>query len=244
LERIGGGENPVRGSSSYPPLLSLPLSHPAPPPLSPSQTEAAALRLRELIEGKPDALGVRLGVKTRAFWPSWERERRTYPETNTLRITFPLSPFPPLTGGCNGVSYTMNYATSKGKFDEEVLIPMASSAAAASAPASAGARGVGGDAVAGAGGAPVAGIAGRTADGVGGAGGGAPAGAGAPPPASSPAAAAAAAAGVVRVFIEPNALLKIAGTTMDWKEDDISAEFVFTNPNAKAICGCGESFSA
>jgi iron-sulfur cluster assembly accessory protein len=72
------------------------------------------------------------------------------------------------------VSYTMNYATSKGKFDEEVE--------------------------------------------VGGAGG-------------------------VKVFIEPSALLKIAGTTMDWKEDDTASEFVFENPNAKAICGCGESFN-
>lgn len=47
----------------------------------------------------------------------------------------------------------------------------------------------------------------------------------------------------VRIFIEPNALMKIAGTTMDWKEDDTAAEFVFANPQAKAVCGCGESFS-
>jgi iron-sulfur cluster assembly protein len=47
----------------------------------------------------------------------------------------------------------------------------------------------------------------------------------------------------VRVYIEPSALLKIAGTTMDWKEDDTAAEFTFENPQAKAVCGCGESFS-
>jgi iron-sulfur cluster assembly accessory protein len=47
----------------------------------------------------------------------------------------------------------------------------------------------------------------------------------------------------VRLFIEPSALLKIAGTVMDWKEDDVSAEFVFTNPLAKGVCGCGESFN-
>ena len=47
----------------------------------------------------------------------------------------------------------------------------------------------------------------------------------------------------VRVLIEPAALLSIAGTTMDWKETEISAQFVFSNPNAKAICGCGESFT-
>lgn len=101
-------------------------------------TDAAAARLRDLVSGRPGALGVRLGVKTR---------------------------------GCNGVSYTMNYAESAGKFDEEVV-----------------AQGV-------------------------------------------------------RVFIEPTALMKIAGTVMDWKEDDVSAEFVFSNPLATGVCGCGESFS-
>ena len=47
----------------------------------------------------------------------------------------------------------------------------------------------------------------------------------------------------VRVFIEPAALLKITGTIMDWKESSVAAEFVFTNPNAKGVCGCGESFN-
>lgn len=47
----------------------------------------------------------------------------------------------------------------------------------------------------------------------------------------------------VRLFIEPAALLKIVGTTMDWREDELAAEFVFANPNAKAVCGCGESFN-
>ncbi len=47
----------------------------------------------------------------------------------------------------------------------------------------------------------------------------------------------------VKVFIEPRAMLTVVGTVMDWKEDALSAEFVFTNPNAKSLCGCGESFS-
>ena len=47
----------------------------------------------------------------------------------------------------------------------------------------------------------------------------------------------------VTLFIEPAALLKIVGTVMDWREDALSAEFVFENPNAKSVCGCGESFS-
>ena len=101
-------------------------------------TDAAAARLKVLLAGKPDAVGVRLGVKTR---------------------------------GCNGVSYTMTYADAVSKFDEKVLDK-----------------------------------------------------------------------GVV-LFIEPAALMKIAGTVMDWKEDNVSAEFVFTNPNAKGVCGCGESFN-
>ena len=74
-------------------------------------------------------------------------------------------------GGCNGQSYTINYATSKGPRDEEVDV------------------------------------------------------------------------GGVKVFIEPNALLSIIGTRMDWKETDLAAEFVFENPNAKSVCGCGESFN-
>jgi iron-sulfur cluster assembly accessory protein len=47
----------------------------------------------------------------------------------------------------------------------------------------------------------------------------------------------------VRLLIEPSALLKVVGTTMDWKEDELSAQFVFSNPNAKSVCGCGESFN-
>lgn len=101
-------------------------------------TDSAAARLRELLVARPDAAGIRIGVKTR---------------------------------GCNGVSYTMTYADGASKFDEEVVD-----------------KGV-------------------------------------------------------RIFIEPSALLKITGTVMDWKEDDVSAEFLFTNPVAKGVCGCGESFN-
>lgn len=48
----------------------------------------------------------------------------------------------------------------------------------------------------------------------------------------------------VRVVIEPKALMHVVGTTMDFVEDDLRAEFVFHNPNAKGTCGCGESFNA
>lgn len=45
------------------------------------------------------------------------------------------------------------------------------------------------------------------------------------------------------ILIEPKALFHIIGTEMDYKKDDVSAEFVFRNPNATGACGCGESFS-
>jgi iron-sulfur cluster assembly protein len=45
-----------------------------------------------------------------------------------------------------------------------------------------------------------------------------------------------------RLFIDGASLLYLIGSQMDWKEDDFTAGFVFTNPNAKGACGCGESF--
>lgn len=73
--------------------------------------------------------------------------------------------------GCNGMSYTLEYANSKGKFDEEV-----------------------------------------NQDGV-------------------------------KVFIDAKAQLTLLGTEMDFQESKLSNEFIFNNPNIKATCGCGESFT-
>lgn len=44
-------------------------------------------------------------------------------------------------------------------------------------------------------------------------------------------------------FIDGASVLYLIGSTMDWREDDFSAGFVFENPNAKGACGCGESFT-
>jgi iron-sulfur cluster assembly protein len=44
-------------------------------------------------------------------------------------------------------------------------------------------------------------------------------------------------------FIDGGSVLYLIGSTMDWREDDFNAGFVFENPNAKGACGCGESFT-
>ncbi|MEO8722817.1 MAG: iron-sulfur cluster assembly accessory protein [Sphingobium sp.] len=44
-------------------------------------------------------------------------------------------------------------------------------------------------------------------------------------------------------YIDGGSVLYLIGSTMDWVEDDFTAGFVFTNPNAKGSCGCGESFT-
>jgi len=44
-------------------------------------------------------------------------------------------------------------------------------------------------------------------------------------------------------YIDGASVLYLIGSTMDWKEDDFTAGFVFENPNAKGSCGCGESFT-
>jgi iron-sulfur cluster assembly accessory protein len=45
------------------------------------------------------------------------------------------------------------------------------------------------------------------------------------------------------IIVDPKAVFAITGTEMDYISNKLKSEFVFTNPNAKGICGCGESFS-
>jgi len=47
----------------------------------------------------------------------------------------------------------------------------------------------------------------------------------------------------VKLVVDPKAVVYVLGTEIDWVEDKLGAMFVFKNPNEKARCGCGESFS-
>ncbi len=46
----------------------------------------------------------------------------------------------------------------------------------------------------------------------------------------------------VKVFIDPEAVMYLLGTEMDYKQEKFSSQFVFKNPNETERCGCGESF--
>ena len=47
----------------------------------------------------------------------------------------------------------------------------------------------------------------------------------------------------INIYVDPRAAFAIVGTVMDWKENELTSEFTFINPNAKGFCGCGESFN-
>ncbi|HVL68590.1 MAG TPA: iron-sulfur cluster assembly accessory protein [Vicinamibacterales bacterium] len=46
-----------------------------------------------------------------------------------------------------------------------------------------------------------------------------------------------------KVFVDPKSHRFIDGTTLDYDTSLVSKGFIFDNPNAKASCGCGTSFS-
>ncbi|MBN9564784.1 MAG: iron-sulfur cluster assembly accessory protein [Alphaproteobacteria bacterium] len=46
----------------------------------------------------------------------------------------------------------------------------------------------------------------------------------------------------IQILIDPKAIMFIVGTQMDFVEGELESGFVFTNPNEKGRCGCGESF--
>ena len=49
--------------------------------------------------------------------------------------------------------------------------------------------------------------------------------------------------GGARVLVDPKTALYLKGTHIDYSAALIAGGFKFTNPNAKASCSCGESFS-
>jgi len=51
------------------------------------------------------------------------------------------------------------------------------------------------------------------------------------------------AGGGVRVLVDEKSLQIVDGTEIDFARKGLNAEFLFRNPNVKAECGCGESFT-
>ncbi len=47
----------------------------------------------------------------------------------------------------------------------------------------------------------------------------------------------------VTIFIDPASTMFLIGSEMDYVEDKLQSGFVFSNPNEKSRCGCGESFN-
>jgi len=47
----------------------------------------------------------------------------------------------------------------------------------------------------------------------------------------------------VPLYVDPMALVFIAGTEIDWVANGLSRSFEFRNPNETSRCGCGESFT-
>jgi iron-sulfur cluster assembly protein len=47
----------------------------------------------------------------------------------------------------------------------------------------------------------------------------------------------------VKVFVDAKSLSYIDGTQLDYAREGLNEGFKFSNPNEKATCGCGESFT-
>ena len=49
--------------------------------------------------------------------------------------------------------------------------------------------------------------------------------------------------GGVKVVVDPESLVLIDGTEVDFVKQGLNEAFKFRNPNVKGECGCGESFN-
>ncbi|MBI5717749.1 MAG: iron-sulfur cluster assembly accessory protein [Burkholderiales bacterium] len=47
----------------------------------------------------------------------------------------------------------------------------------------------------------------------------------------------------VALLVDAKSLPLVAGTQLDWVREGLNEGFKFSNPNASATCGCGESFA-
>ena len=47
----------------------------------------------------------------------------------------------------------------------------------------------------------------------------------------------------IKIIVDPKCLMYLDGTELDFAKEGLNEGFKFTNPNEKARCGCGESFS-
>lgn len=47
----------------------------------------------------------------------------------------------------------------------------------------------------------------------------------------------------VKVFVDPKSLPYLSGVQLDYTREGLNEGFRFSNPNEKATCGCGESFT-
>jgi iron-sulfur cluster assembly protein len=46
-----------------------------------------------------------------------------------------------------------------------------------------------------------------------------------------------------KIFVDQESLNFLKGSLVDYSEDGLNKGIKFVNPNAKAVCGCGESFT-
>lgn len=47
----------------------------------------------------------------------------------------------------------------------------------------------------------------------------------------------------VQLLVDKKSLALVDGTQLDWVREGLNEGFKFSNPNASATCGCGESFA-
>ena len=49
--------------------------------------------------------------------------------------------------------------------------------------------------------------------------------------------------GECKIYVDEDSLNYLKGSLVDYSEDGLNQGIKFHNPNAKAVCGCGESFT-